>query len=657
MTTNFKNILSIALMAMCGLSLVACGDDEAKENNSNGGNFDTSNTGTISISPGVVEFVSTEIGGQDLQSILVTNTGRGQLRVSKVTLTEDNADNNREFFPGEGWESSFNLAPNESKELLLVWKPLDTTTDSGTLVFESNDPTSRNFTVNVNTPKLAPQIISPAVVQFPRVAAGTKQSQLTFIQNGGQAALQLKDIFIELGGKGFEVSFPDASNPSDPALDSTDWKRSLAPNEQIPVRVSFAPSDDNPSSDKIIVRSNDPDEDNYEIRLLGNAGTPCIQLVGVSEVATPAGDETHELNFGLSAIGNASNKTVQIQNCSRTEQLNVKSIIMTDDGGGVFAIKTDALPMGVNEPSGAVIEPNQSAAFVVTYTPGKEEANTGRLIVESDDPVNSELRINALGVGSNNACPVARAEGTIVGGTGRPANAIDTIPLKTIQLSGLGSSDTDGQVETYSWSLIKKPTDSTTRLSPSDAIAEPKLFLDLAGEYIVELTVYDKQGLASCDTSRVTILSNPDEDIHVQLVWNNDNTDLDMHYLSPRGKWDLPPYDIFWRNPTADWGVTGNSADDPSLDIDDTDGFGPENVNHDRPVSGENYRVGVHYFADNGRGSSYATIRIYLEGALKVELRDQFLEKEGAFWDVGFITWPEKQFGRIDRIYNGFPGQ
>lgn len=656
MTTNFKNILSIALMATCGLSLVACGDDAAKENNDNGP-IGTSNTGTISVSPGVVEFVSTEIGGQDLQSILVTNTGKGQLRVSKVTLTEDNADNNREFFPGEGWASSFNLAPNESKELLLVWKPLDTTTDSGTLVFESNDPTNRNFTVNVNTPKLAPQIISPTVVQFPRVAAGTKQSQLTFIQNGGQAALQLKDIFIELGGKGFEVSFPDDSNPLDPALDSTDWKRSLAPNEQIPVRVSFAPSDDNPSSDKIIVRSNDPDEDNYEIRLLGNAGTPCIQLVGVSEVATPAGDETHELNFGLSAIGNASNKTIQIQNCSRTEQLTVKSIVMTNDGGGVFAIKTDALPMGVNEPGGAVIEPNQSAAFVVTYTPGKEEANTGRLIVESDDPVNSELRINALGVGSNNACPVARAEGTIVGGTGRPANAIDTIPLKTIQLSGLGSSDADGQVETYSWSLIKKPVDSTTRLSPSDAIAEPKLFLDLAGEYIVELTVYDKQGLASCDTSRVTILSNPDEDIHIQLVWANNNTDVDVHYIHPFGRWNAPPYDIFWQNPTADWGMTGNSADDPSLDIDDTDGFGPENVNHDKPVSNENYRVGVHYFADNGQGATYATVRIYIEGALKVELRDQFLEKEGAFWDVGFITWPEKKFNPINRIYNGFPGQ
>lgn len=644
---KLKHLHISAMFVFLAVGLAACGDDTTKTDG-----IDRSNTGVINVAPGSIEFASTEIGSEDIVSVLVTNTGTGNLRVSSLKLEENTADGNREFVPGDGWASSFTLAPNASREFKLKWMPVDSVTDSGKLIFVSNDPTNGTFEVPINTPRLAPQIISPQVVQFPRVAAGTKQSQLTFIQNGGQAPLQIKDVFVELRDKGFTVSFPDPATPSDPEKDTDTWKATLQPNEQIPVRVTFAPTDDNPSTDTLVIKSNDPDEDTFTVSLKGNAGTPCILLTGVSEVMTPATDETHELNFGLRQIGNASNKTVQIQNCSRTEKLTVSDIMMVDDGGGVFAIKEDTLPEGLDM-GAAVIDPLDSAAFTVSYTPAGEDRNSGRLIVKSDDPVNSELRVNTLGVGSLNECPVARATGSIDGG--RPAAAINTIPLKTVQLSGTQSSDPDGQVDRYEWSLIKQPVNSTTRLSPSNAISEPKLFLDLAGEYIVELTVYDKLGTPSCETSRVTILSQPNEDIHIQLVWNNNNTDVDLHYLHPRGRWDQSPYDIFWRNPTADWGVPGRADDDPSLDIDDTDGFGPENINHDNPVSGESYRVGVHYFADNGNGATYITIRIYLEGTLKFELREQYMEKEGKFLDVGFISWPSKEFGLLMREYNGFP--
>ena len=658
MTTRLTGWPALALFAMMTMSLAACGDDATnKENNGGGGSINTGNAGTINAAPTTVEFASTEIGGEDVQTLLITNTGRGDLNISRVELIEDPTDGNREFFPGEDFKSSLVIKPNQSAEFTLYWRPLDSSPDTGKLVFTSNDPTRSRLEVPLNTPRLAPQIISPAVVQFPRVPAGMSQSQLTFIQNGGQAPLQLKDIFIDSGPtglNGFTVSFPDPSNPQDTSLDKSTWMSPLAPNEQIPVRITFKAADDQPSTDKMIIQSNDPDESLYTVALRGNAGTPCILLAGVSEVERPAGDETHELNFGQSQIGRASRKTVQIQNCSRSEQLTVKSITMNMDGGGVFDLVADALPAGLSE-GGVKIGPLETAPFVVAYTPTMEQVNTGRLTVESDDPVNSVLRVNVVGSGSLNQCPTARAEGTIVGTAGRAAQQISTIPLKTIQLSGLQSSDPDGSVQTYEWAIVKKPVDSTTRLSPSDAIAEPRLFLDLAGEYVLELTVYDQLGLASCETSKVTILANPDEDIHVQLVWSTNNTDLDLHYLHPRGRWEDPRWSIFWRYPTNDWGVPGNRDDDPSLDIDDTDGFGPENVNHDNPISGESYRIGVHYYSDNGQGPTYATIRIYLEGVLKVDLRDKYMEKENAFWDVGSVVWPSKQFIRVDRMFNGFP--
>jgi len=193
---------------------------------------------------------------------------------------------------------------------------------------------------------------------------------------------------------------------------------------------------------------------------------------------------------------------------------------------------------------------------------------------------------------------------------------------------------------------------------------ETPFFLDIAGEYVLELSVTDDGGLASCEPARVLVQATPDEDIHVQLVWDTPadadqgdsaGTDIDLHYLHPLGSWNTEPFDIFWRNPTADWGVPGDAGDDPSLDIDDTDGQGPENINHDEPESGRAYGIGVHYYRDNGFGPSYATLRIYIEGLVQYEARAKFLEREDVFWDVGAVVWPSRQIIIKDRLSSGFP--
>ena len=48
------------------------------------------------------------------------------------------------------------------------------------------------------------------------------------------------------------------------------------------------------------------------------------------------------------------------------------------------------------------------------------------------------------------------------------------------------------------------------------------------------------------------------------LIWNTDGVDLDLHVIEPGGK------EIYWEDPK---GVKGGE-----LDVDNTKGFGPENV-------------------------------------------------------------------------------
>ena len=114
-------------------------------------------------------------------------------------------------------------------------------------------------------------------------------------------------------------------------------------------------------------------------------------------------------------------------------------------------------------------------------------------------------------------------------------------------------------------------------------------------------------------------------------------------------------------------GHPAQTTDDPSLDIDDTNGAGPENIYLDNPEDtarlGGPYRVGAHYFRSTvsnfggGRyGVSTATVRVYLMGELEYE-GEMLLQDTNDFWEVGSIVWSEgqKEFLETSRVFQFDP--
>jgi hypothetical protein len=312
------------------------------------------------------------------------------------------------------------------------------------------------------------------------------------------------------------------------------------------------------------------------------------------------------------------------------------------------------------------VPPGAWAPLAVTYTPVDGREDVGTVTLDSDDPAQPRVVVQLAGQG--NHAPVADA------GDDRESE-----PLATVTLDGSASHDPDGDVPlVYHWSFAAnrsgvegndgRPEDSRGQIksvvetpecqaaeSPFPVQCRPweaKLWLDLAGTWYVELRVTDTVGLTNVDPEIIVIEAVPPQDLHVQLVWDNFQSDLDLH-LTREGDALFSGSDCHFRNCspnrpggggmkpdwcTADGGGTG--PDDPSLDIDDTSGYGPENINIDAPCA-DRYHVNVHYWSTHGHPLvlSDATLRVYCNRVLR-GVFDAALTVEKQMWHVAVINWP-----------------
>jgi len=132
--------------------------------------------------------------------------------------------------------------------------------------------------------------------------------------------------------------------------------------------------------------------------------------------------------------------------------------------------------------------------------------------------------------------------------------------------------------------------------------------------------------------------------MRIELLWDTpgdpDQTDevgsdLDLHFRHPSATgWFDEHFDCNWANWNPDWGVVEDPSDDPRMDLDDTDGAGPESISFEGLEQGLMYRVGVHYWDDHDFGLSIPTLRVFWNDALLAELTGESLNGDDFFWEV-----------------------
>jgi hypothetical protein len=189
---------------------------------------------------------------------------------------------------------------------------------------------------------------------------------------------------------------------------------------------------------------------------------------------------------------------------------------------------------------------------------------------------------------------------------------------------GRDSYDPNDLAISYEWTLVYKPDGSAAEM-PMASLTVPDradFNTDLAGEYIGRLVVTNSEGVRS-DPCEATLDAEPVEALWVEMFWENGGDDMDLHLLAPDGEIGTDT-DCYYGNCTdsdwgggLDWGVSGDTIDDPILDLDDISETGPENINIEMPQDGE-FRVVVHdYPGSVYDGGNPVTINVYLDGELE----------------------------------------
>ncbi len=654
-----------AVLLACLALVVSCSDDD---------NVGSTQSGRIQVSPSPVAFSQVDIGDSSELDVAVNNTASDTLRVFEVRLEPQDGGSTTGLELVDLPETPFEVEGNEARFFAVKYTPQEGQPPAAAkLVFVSSDarytrdePLEVEVVALANRPRLS---VNPQVVRFPRQAPGARETRKVTLRNIGSAPLTIWSEPGYGGGEDFRLTAPSRTYPLELKIYDANLAEANPNDYELVLDVEYAPLGAGADSGEIQVISNDPrgestanDEESItKIDVGANADAPCIIVDDVNR------------NLGQVPIGSATGDIVTITNCG-SETLQVSSIRLTENSDD----DEFELDLGGNDidNSGDIDNPIQiigggEEQFLVKYTPVQEGLDRGTIIIASNDTFQPELPVNLTARGADGACPVADVGVSVRGSGSAPRPAITSNPLEYIVVDGSGSSDEDGTVVEYIWEFTQTPDGVSplfqpTQQDPGDMDKSKREFrLLTAGTYEIELRVKDNEGFLGCEPAKATVTAIPNEKISVELTWTNpedpdetDDTgsDVDLHLVKMGpGAWFETPYDVYFRNPNnSGAGSAIWSPESPSLDIDDRDGLGPENIQMDDPANCEWYAIGVHYYKQLF-GTAYVTIRVYIDGNQVFEKINKPLARGGQFWDVARIHWSSGTVYDYDNIFEAAP--
>ncbi|MBU1899175.1 choice-of-anchor D domain-containing protein, partial [Myxococcota bacterium] len=532
------------------------------------------------------------VGEEGLRRVELVNLGAGALKIQALRLEDRSSAKELELLQAradgalEAAPSSATLAQGEVLALVVRYRPTDEDADGdeGDVRLATNDPRAREARIPISTGGSGPELrLRPSTLDFGAVDAGEEATREVTLSNSGVATLHISKMLIN-GSQDFRGLHEGA------ALEDVAYPLEIASGESRAVTLIYAPNATGADEGELQIESDDPHAPITKLPLTANGAEACLRL------SPSVLDFSAALRVDDPSAPTPNQRALSVQSCGRSV-LKVSRVEFEPDGPLFGLIDEAAVPLTL--PASTPGEALPSDELLVGFWPTTLGAVGGRMIIHSNAP-DSPHSVDIFGRGVDNACPIPDVSQAIY----------DVEPLDQIVLDGGPSMDPGGEVKQWRWSVVERPDGSVS--IPFERFTEPRypaeggdpddpetptavFFVDLAGHYTLELSVVDNLGQPSCPplaVARVEINAIPSKDLHIQLVWSTPDdpdetdgsgTDVDLHLKHPNAAdlWGEAAggWDCYFANTGPDWGVAGDVVDNPTLDIDDRNGAGPENIN------------------------------------------------------------------------------
>lgn len=373
----------------------------------------------LALTPSPVAFGSVAVGSSGDQTLTITNTGGSTATITQMTISGTDAAQFtlQSYCPGQQTcSTSFSVTTSAPGTVDLRCTPTSAGTKSATLTLTSNasnSPTSVQLTC---TGTAADATVSPQTIDFGTVRLGTSSAGTNLvIQNTGN--VNLTYTLSEVGDT--------ADFAATPACTST---CTIAAGGSATHSVVFTPQAYGNRAAELRVNSNDPVEPTVPVSLAGVGGA------GLITVVAPAGGT---MAFGDIPITTTSSpQTVQIRNDGNMS-LTLTQLAVTL-GNGVFVIN------GTVPPPAIVVNPGASHSVTVTCTPPAVQAYSGTILIEGNDPIDSDrtIALTCAGIDSDlvaTPAPIA-FEPTRVGDSGVIPVTVQNIGAVAITVSSIAAT-------------------------------------------------------------------------------------------------------------------------------------------------------------------------------------------------------------------------
>ncbi len=265
------------------------------------------------------------------------------------------------------------LIPGEYTTLSIQYTQSDEFADNGQIEIPSNDPDEPIVYLSMDAPAPAPDIdVDPWTVDFGDVKIYTSASELVTISNVGTDDLDL--YALTLAG---DPEFSIVSNPQGSLV---------APGASVLLEVGFEPHSQFAFNGLVDIESNDPDEPEVTVDLIGAGTTPLINL-----------DPPYHY-FGATMAGCEETVDVAVQSVG-TAPLGLFGQTYTTTPGATMVADTGTLDSYIA--NGTELPPGDEIIVTVSFVPDDVLQFSGTLTVNSDDPYNPYVGADQDGDGDS----------------------------------------------------------------------------------------------------------------------------------------------------------------------------------------------------------------------------------------------------------------